>query len=480
MTPASESTGDGFQLPVVRLSASGRLRGREFHFSPKQRKAAGAELSHAASHSRDAGDPASLGSSHETSSLPGVSASRESDACSVPVNPAELEVKEDEAATGGDTKDKASRRFKKTGEWKFRPFVYTENLEPTPDWDKSDTPESTVGSGNKKSPTGSRTANVPDYIPYGIESGRRRILWCALGVTSVIALIVGGYITLRERLPSSESVGKITLFTDPSARLNESAKAAFSEFLGTADPQALADHVIEGNERLPAIERYLKEKGPFPKPEELDTISSLPLSQGDLKKGIAALTYRREVRTDLLSAAPLIPLASRTNGSLERMAMVDTTLDREKPKQALALFKREGDRMLLDWDLFVQTWDRSLAAFRDGELGDGPMRFRVLVASDIPVSENGESLENAVFRIQDPVHVGDIIRVQTKGFSADERRLLSLDRGHAGAGGRIGLTRTATLDLSRDPATGRVGISRFVCWEFLGLGGVEQSDDREK
>jgi len=227
------------------------------------------------------------------------------------------------------------------------------------------------------------------------------------------------------------------------------------------------------------IKRYLKQHGPFPKPGELDEISSLPLSAEDFQKGIAGLIYQRDPSVDLLPMNPLIALGDRAAGPLEQMAMT-STLQGKKPRQALALFKRKDDRMLLDWDLFVQTWDRSLAAFRDGELGNGPMRFRVLVASDLPVFENGETLESAVFRLQDPLYVEDVIRVQTKCFSPEERKLLEFNRASRGTSARVGQARTATLDLIRDPESGRVKISRFVCWEFLGIGGKEQPRGSEE
>lgn len=481
MSSSSESADGSFKLPVVRLAASGRLREREFHFSPQQRKATGAELSHAFVRSREAEDQTLWDSLPETPSLPRVSASREPGACSAPVIPVKLEAEAGESILEEDSeKAKASRRFQRTGVWEFKPFVYTENLEPTPDWDKSIVPnadDASSTSGATAAPT--LLPNVPKYVPYGFADTSRRGLWLTLGLSTVLvsmAAIAGVYVWSRDAKPAAD--GPISNLTDLSAKANESAKLALSGFLTAQDAASLAEYVIDGEKKLPAIERYLKKNGAFPKPGELDEISSLPLSPGDSKKGIAGLIYRRDPSVDLLPTNS-IPLAVQTAGPLERLAMV-SSLQGKKPRQALALFKRQGDRMLLDWDLFVQTWDRSLAAFRDGELGNGPMRFRVLVASDIPVFENGETLENAVFRMQDPLCVEDVIRVQTQCFSAEERRLLEFDRTSSGTSARVGQARTATLDLIRDTESGRVEISRFVCWEFLGIGGVERPDEPEK
>ena len=481
MNSSSESADDAFKLPVVRLSASGKLRGREFHFSPQQRKATGAELSHVFARSREADDEALWDSLPETPSLPGVSASREPDTCSAPVIPVKLEAKADESELEESSeKAKVSRRFQRTGVWEFKPFVYTEDLEPTPDWDRSIVSVADDSTTPEASPA--MSPNVPKYVPYGFADTSRRGLWLTLGVGTMLVVIAEGagvYVWFRDAKPVAE--GPVANLTDLSARANESAKVALSGFLAAKDASSLAERVIDGEKKLPAIERYLKENGSFPKPGELDEISSLPLSAEDSKRGIAGLIYQRDPSVDLLptNSLSLLPLASRKAGSIDPMAMVSMSQGK-KPRQALALFKRKDDRMLLDWDLFVQTWDRSLAAFRDGELGNGPMRFRVLVASDIPVFENGETMESAVFRMQDPLYVEDVVRVQTKCFSPEERKLLEFNRTSSGTSARVGQTRTATLDLVRDPESGRVGISRFVCWEFLGIGGKEQPHESEE
>jgi hypothetical protein len=466
--------GNAFRLPVVRLSASGRLRGRAFHFSPQQRKAAGAELSHAILHPLEADDCLPGSSSYGMSSLPSVSDSSEGDACSAPVIPAKLETPAEEIVPEEGTGNaNVSQRFKRSGVFVFKPFVYTEDLEPTPDWDKSIPPAAGTSAVAEIAVSPSMSVKVPEYVPYGIADTSRRGLWLTLGLGSTLVLmaaIAGGYVWYRDAKPAAD--GPVSSLADLSAKANESVKVAFSGFLTAEDAQSLADRVINGEKKLPTIERYLEKNGSFPKPGELDEISFLPLAPGDSKKGIAGLIYRRDSPVDLLPTNSM-PLAVQTAGPLERLAMV-SSLHEKKPRRALALFKRKDDQMLLEWDLFVQTWDRSLAAFRDGELGNGPMRLRVLVASDIPVFENGETLESAVFRMQDPLHTEDVIRVQTQCFSHEERRLLEFDRTSPGISARLGKARTATLDLVRDPETGRIDIARFVCWEFLGLGGVEQ------
>jgi len=478
MSLYSESAGGVFRLPVVRLSASGKLRHREFHFSPKQRKATGAGLSYVA-HSLKADDQTPRCSSCGTHSLVRVSASCQCGACSAPVK---LEAEEQGAdeLEGNESEALVSRRFQRTGLWEFKPFVFTEFLEPTPEWDKS----IVAFDADPFVPEGSGAAafspHMPAYVPYGFADAPRRGLWLSLGLGMVLvlmAVVAGVYVWSRE--PSSaDGTSVVPDIVDFSARVNESAKLTLSGFLTAENAPSLAARVIDGETKLPEIKRYLAQNGALSKPGELDEISSIPISKDDLKRGIAGLIYQQDPPVDLMPMNPLIPLAAKTVGPLEQMAMA-STLQGKKPRRALALFKRKGEQMLLEWDLFVQTWDRTLAAFRDGELGDGPMRFRVLVAADIPVSENGETLGSAVFRIQDPLHTEDIIRVQTKCFSSEERRLLEYDRTTPGMSARVGSSRTATLDLVRDPATGRIEISRFVCWEFLGIGGVERESPND-
>ena len=77
------------------------------------------------------------------------------------------------------------------------------------------------------------------------------------------------------------------------------------------------------------------------------------------------------------------------------------------------------------------------------------------------------------YRMADPANTGDTARVNVK-VDSEIGRALSLINWRGTKENRP-ITRTATVELkwSGDAAAPELEISRFICWEFLGLGGQE-------
>lgn len=139
-----------------------------------------------------------------------------------------------------------------------------------------------------------------------------------------------------------------------------------------------------------------------------------------------------------------------------------------------AFFKRTPQGLKLDWEIFVQTQHRTLWNLQKRpELGRGGV-FRVLIAEEAPDPRRAVAGFRD-YRVKDPANSGDTARVTVKADS-EAGRALSLIHGPAPKNERP-ITRTATLELTwrGTPASPQLEISRFICWEFLGLGGQEPS-----
>ena len=96
----------------------------------------------------------------------------------------------------------------------------------------------------------------------------------------------------------------------------------------------------------------------------------------------------------------------------------------------------------------------------------------MLVVEDVP--EKGRAVAGTrTYRIVDPANTGDRVRINVKEDSAVGRALSSLN--WRGTKENRPLTRTATVELkwSGSATVSELEISRFVCWEVLGLGGLE-------
>jgi hypothetical protein len=101
------------------------------------------------------------------------------------------------------------------------------------------------------------------------------------------------------------------------------------------------------------------------------------------------------------------------------------------------------------------------------------LNFRVVLSADIPVFENGEGVDDAIIRVQDPLHEEDIVRVKDRygasGGALPKPSLDELERDPIAAM----KPSTATVSLKREGSTGKIVIERVICREFLGVGGNE-------
>jgi hypothetical protein len=253
------------------------------------------------------------------------------------------------------------------------------------------------------------------------------------------------------------------------------AREFAEKFLSSSSADEIAALVIDGENKRQTISDYLSERESLiGDPEEI-SLTALPLSLEDLERGMVAFHYV-STGSDILSSFPPI-LSNRSlvnpqeSSLLEQAAVVETSQAFSEPA-ALVLAKRKGNEFKIDWDVFLQTKDRQLAAFRDGELGDAVRRFRVVVSLDYALPENGESVANRILRLQDPLHSGDVIRVEESPYADHVRRIVREDQRREMDG--LGPTppRNATVDLEWDKVTDTFRIHRFVCWEFENVGGM--------
>ena len=77
------------------------------------------------------------------------------------------------------------------------------------------------------------------------------------------------------------------------------------------------------------------------------------------------------------------------------------------------------------------------------------------------------------YRLADPANTSDTARVNVKVDSETGRALSIINWYNTGETQAI--TRTATVELEwvDENSTTQLRISRFICWEFLGLGGED-------
>jgi len=224
-----------------------------------------------------------------------------------------------------------------------------------------------------------------------------------------------------------------------------------------------------------AIQHRLDSGPALPPLSAFDILSPGSLSEEDLRRGILLLLYQTTIESAPSPGIPRLPagmqLAPNPAGVFAASSATDGPRPRT-PRRALAFFRQDSQRIRLDWEVFIQTWDRSLAAFRDGRLGDGPMRFRVVIVRGAPTPESAGPTPSENFCLLDPLHAQDMIQIKVDSSAAPAPQLAAMLAQNPDAASKPW---AATLDLKRDPQTGLIYVHRFVCHEFLGLGGVSSA-----
>ncbi len=209
-----------------------------------------------------------------------------------------------------------------------------------------------------------------------------------------------------------------------------------------------------------------------------DAFSIYELSEEDRKRGLFMMIYDQPPQFDMKEF--FRPLATlEVQHGLDEADLLLSTLARVgnfamEPLRVHAFFKRTPAGLKLDWEVFAQTKYRTLQSFVElPETGQSGV-FRVFIVEDVPDKSRLEA-GTRTYRIADPANTSDTARVNVKVDSEIGRALSIIN--WRGTKESHPITRTATIELkwTGDPANPQLEISRFLCWEFMGLGGQDSN-----
>lgn len=134
---------------------------------------------------------------------------------------------------------------------------------------------------------------------------------------------------------------------------------------------------------------------------------------------------------------------------------------------------KENQYLRIGWQ---EEASRTLSDFADNPSPDRTGTFRAIVVED--VAERGRDVAGSrTHRLADPANVAGSARVAVPVDSDIGRTLATLNWRGTNQEGRPE-ARTATVELQWTDAEEPVlNLHRFLCWEFLGLGGTETPAD---
>ncbi|BCU79502.1 hypothetical protein [Luteolibacter sp. LG18] len=236
-----------------------------------------------------------------------------------------------------------------------------------------------------------------------------------------------------------------------------------------------APYIVGGKAEVPKLHEFYGGGRIDDSDTPPEAFSVYELSMEDRKRGLFLMIYDQPPQFEMREF--FRPLASlEVQYGLEDADLLLSSVARAsnfamEPVRVQAFFKRFPDGLRLDWDMFAQTKYRTLRNFVETPSPGQKAVFRVFVVED--VGDEGKSAPGTrTYRVADPATTSDSARIRVKVDSEAGRALSSIN--WRGSKDSRPQARTATVELewvgADDP---QLTVSRFICWEFLGLGGQE-------
>ena len=292
---------------------------------------------------------------------------------------------------------------------------------------------------------------APDDFLESEEAGSRsraipEILFL-VAMLVLAGLVVGGVILLRSR--GKDEPKPLVPEIDNARFIREGWKSVATEqlrgFLDAEGAEEKAKFVIGGSARVAEMEAFYSSIARDESDTPLDAFGHQDQDLVDREGGVFLMQYERpiqfdireffrtvetlEVRYDLEEADQLLSSVNK----LQHFAM--------DPVKAMAFFKRDGNKLQLDWTTYVQTKYRTLKKFFGYPAAGTSGVFRVMLQEDIPDLSTGNAAAIRTYLAMDPGNSSDYVKVPV-AENSEVGQLVS-------------------------------ELKRVICWEFLGLGGVE-------
>ncbi|WP_193215141.1 hypothetical protein [Luteolibacter marinus] len=305
-------------------------------------------------------------------------------------------------------------------------------------------------------------------------------LFCLLG----LILSAGGTVVfMASRMGRTAPVKAPVLVASEEAKVKErkylqsgwrdDAKQVLTDFLAAETAAGKAAFSIDGAAKLAEMDKFYGSNKINDSDTPISGFSALQLPDEDMKRGIFRMRYDRPPHFEMGEFfRPLAPLDVQygvREPDLLLSSMAKSGNYASDPVKVEVFFKRGPDGLRIDWDTFVQTKYRLFRGFTELAAPGSSRVFRLFIVEDVP--ESGRAIPGTkTYRMADPAHKTDTVRIAVPIDSEMGRALSILNwRGVKNARPK---TRTATLELEwTNEAAPSLQMKRFICWEFLGIGG---------
>jgi hypothetical protein len=250
------------------------------------------------------------------------------------------------------------------------------------------------------------------------------------------------------------------------------ASRVLRQFLAAENVRDKCKLVLGGDEVAPRMEAFYGGGRIDDSDTPAEAFSAYDLSMEDRKRGLFMMIYDRPPQYNMRDFfRPIATIEVQYGVEDADMLLGSFALASNfsmEPVRVPAFFKRTQKGLRLDWDSFVQAKYHTLRNFLDVPEGGRNGVFRLLVVEEMP--EQGRSVAGTRrYRVADPSNVSDSARINVP-IDSEVGRALSVINWR-GVRNSAPKTRTVTLELAWEgDQTPELHVSKFLCWEFLGLG----------
>lgn len=326
----------------------------------------------------------------------------------------------------------------------------------------------------------------PKAAPEPAKKSSRKSL---VGVLLVMTLLLGGAATavffLTQELQKKGPAPVAPVVTADSAAKEaayirigwqKDAQAVLAGYIAGTTPKEKVPFILNGETMEAKLDDFYGGGVIRDSDTPAEAFSVYELSEEDRKRGLFMMVFDQPPQFDMKEFfRPIAPL--EVQYGIDEADLLLSTMARVgnfamEPMSVHAFFKRTPAGLKLDWDIFVQTKYRTFQNFVVLPETDHTGTFRVLIIEDVPDKGHLEP-GTRTYRMADPANRTDTARVNVKVDSEIGRALSIIN--WRGVIDKRPEARTATVELkwtgpNDDPT---LEISRFICWEFLGLGGKD-------
>ncbi len=248
------------------------------------------------------------------------------------------------------------------------------------------------------------------------------------------------------------------------------ANRLLRDFLAAGSSAEKLPFILNGERLAARLEEFYGHAGIDDSDAPAEAFTVYELSEEDRNRGLFMMRYDQPPQFEMREFfRPLAPL--EVQYGLDEADLLPGALARAdnfgvEPMRVHAFFKRTAEGLKLDWEIFAQTKYRTFRDFVELPAPGKSGVFRVFIAEDVQDSRYRPA-GTRVYRLSDPANTGDTARVSVVEDSKIGSALSALKHQDQP------LARTATVELSWTGTSDspQLEISRFICWEFLGLGG---------